>query len=199
MLQRANDWVGAKTTQFSLWVGRGVLHALTSGTKFDHSKQPTFNDANPDHPSAAAIQSGGKVLNNVVLPAIAGTVALSAASKKSADVTDIAESSAIGNINWSWKSTPTWGHTFLEHGSGPKMFRALVGKAGQHHDAVGQWLDNEAAAAFLKDFHGTGNQIIDMPEGLGQVILPDGSVQPSYRAQIVFKKDGTFRTAYPLP
>lgn len=39
--------------------------------------------------------------------------------------------------------------------------------------------------------------IVDIPEGLGQVIKPDGSIVTAQRALIVPGKNGLFKTAYP--
>ena len=103
-------------------------------------------------------------------------------------------------INWSWKSRPTWGHTFLTHGQGPKVFRSLLGRAGGTGVPQGQWLNNEAAAAFLREFHPlSGITEVDLPEALGQLIHPTGFTTPASRARLVPSDTGLFSSAFPIP
>ena len=111
------------------------------------------------------------------------------------------ESSDSSSLNWNWKSTPTFGHTFNKHGQGQKKTKALQGRAASTAQEQGQWLDNEKAAEFLKDLkNDIGDEPIEVeiPSGLGQVISPDGTITPVNRALVVPKPDGTYRTAYPI-
>ena len=39
---------------------------------------------------------------------------------------------------------------------------------------------------------------VEIPDGLGQVVMPDGSVDPTNRALVVPKSGGGYRTAYPV-
>lgn len=109
----------------------------------------------------------------------------------------------IEEINWSWKSTKTFGHTFLTHGAGSRITQRLVARAGTPGQSPeqGQWLDNAAAAAFLKGHAGMkGVGEVSLPPGLGQIVSTDGSTRPATRARIVpSSKEGTvFKTAFPV-
>jgi hypothetical protein len=66
--------------------------------------------------------------------------------------------------------------------------------------AQGQWLDTNATAVFLRDSHlpGAGPRGVSIPEGLGQVIMPDGSVIPAIRAVLVPGRNGLYKTAFPV-
>lgn len=86
---------------------------------------------------------------------------------------------------WSWKSQPRFGHTFLRHGQGQKNTDKLRGRAATKGTPQGQWLDNARAAAFLQQMRPsvTGPFTdVEIPPGLGQVVYPDGSVEPADRA-----------------
>ncbi|MFI9384803.1 Hint domain-containing protein [Kutzneria sp. NPDC052558] len=104
--------------------------------------------------------------------------------------------------NWSPKSKKTYGHVFEVHGAGPKNFKGLVGRAAGTGQEQGQWLDNEAAASLLQQHWDPDNlepRVIDIPEGLGQVIRPDGSTAPATRALIVPRKPGgIYKTGFPV-
>jgi hypothetical protein len=104
-------------------------------------------------------------------------------------------------LNWGDPtSKPTYGHSFEGHGQGPKVATALRGEAGGTGQPQGQWLDNEAAARLI-DPHRQGMQWakdIDIPAGVGQVIMPDGSIVPVTRARLVPSQSGGFKTAFPI-
>jgi hypothetical protein len=102
-------------------------------------------------------------------------------------------------INWAANSVKTWGHTFSRHGEGAKNLKKLQDRARGTGKDQGQWLDNGAAAEFLRGVHNMDSKpfIVDIPEGLGQVIKPDGSIVTAQRALIVPGKNGLFKTAYP--
>lgn len=97
------------------------------------------------------------------------------------------------------KSTPTYGHTFSEHGA--QNTKGLVGEAGGTGRAQGQWLNNDAAAKFLAEQRPklNGPASVRIPRGLGRVVNPDGSFSPASRATLVPSANGGFRTAYPIP
>jgi hypothetical protein len=104
--------------------------------------------------------------------------------------------------NWSnWRSRPTFGHTFDTHGAGSRNTRNLRGRAGGTGESQGQWLNNEAAADFLRQERPglTGPKIVDLQAGVeGQVIKPDGTIVPATRAQLVPNPSGGYTTAYPI-
>ncbi|QRK08617.1 hypothetical protein JQX13_53565 [Archangium violaceum] len=96
------------------------------------------------------------------------------------------------------KSTPTYGHTFSEHGA--QNTKGLIGEAGGTGKPQGQWLNNDAAAKFLAEQRPNinGPTTVNIPEGLGRVVNPDGSFSPATRAILVPSANGGFRTAYPI-
>jgi hypothetical protein len=102
-------------------------------------------------------------------------------------------------INWSSTSKPTFGHTFETHGSGPRNLRGLQGRAAGTGDPQGQWIDDDAAANFLsaeRDYI-QGPVTVPIPPGLGQVIMPNGTIVPATRAILIPKAIG-YRSAYPV-
>jgi RHS repeat-associated protein len=104
-------------------------------------------------------------------------------------------------INWSPKSTKTFGHTFNTHGAGRKNTTKLTGRAASTGKSQGQWLNNDAVAEILKDYAEkiSGPTTIPIPDGIGQIIKPDGSLIPAKWATIIPKPEGGYRTAYPCP
>ncbi|WP_426750757.1 FG-GAP-like repeat-containing protein [Myxococcus sp. Y35] len=105
---------------------------------------------------------------------------------------------AKASVNW--KSVKTFQHTFKKHGEGAKITRSLTDTARGTGKPQGQWLDNEAAAELLHSHRAglDGPASIRIPEGLGQVIMPDGSVVGATRATLVPGPNGLV-TAYPIP
>jgi RHS repeat-associated protein len=105
-----------------------------------------------------------------------------------------------GDLNWSPKSVETFGHTFNQHGAGSKNTRNLTGRAGGTGREQGQWTDNKGAADFLrlKSDEVSGPASVQIPEGLGQVIMPDGTIVPAKWATIVPRSGGGYTTAYPI-
>jgi hypothetical protein len=103
-------------------------------------------------------------------------------------------------VNWSPKSRPTFGHTFSEHGANSKNTRALSDRARSTGQPQGQWLDNDAAADFLRNVHvaGAGPRSVRIPDGLGQVIMPNGEPVAARAATLVPGQNGPYRTAYPI-
>ncbi|WP_433223077.1 hypothetical protein ACQP00_25175 [Dactylosporangium sp. CS-047395] len=101
-------------------------------------------------------------------------------------------------INWNHRSVPTFGHTFTLHGRANT--KELVGRAAGTGDAQGQWLDDQAAAVFLREHYdpaATERYVVDLPAGLGLMIMPDGTRVPAPRARIVPNRRGIIRVAYP--
>ncbi|MGW5352370.1 polymorphic toxin-type HINT domain-containing protein [Streptomyces sp. NPDC004031] len=105
-----------------------------------------------------------------------------------------------GCVNWASNSVKTWGHTFKTHGAGAKNTKALTDRARSTGNQQGQWLDNDAAAEFLKGLHveGAGPRSVRIPDGLGQVIMPDGSIVQARAATIVPSPNGLYKTGFPI-
>lgn len=108
-----------------------------------------------------------------------------------------------GEVNW--KSVPNFGHTFETHGAGKKTLDSLKGRARTVNEQgimteQGQWLDNQQAAKLL-NLYGKVDKptILEIPEGLGQVIQPSWDITPAHRAVIIPNlKTGKIKTAYPV-
>ncbi|WP_206106284.1 RHS repeat-associated core domain-containing protein [Paenibacillus dendritiformis] len=107
-----------------------------------------------------------------------------------------------GKVNW--KSRPNFGHTFETHGAGNKNLESLKGRARTVNELgkmteQGQWLDNQKAAEFLNSYGKVDKPtIVDIPEGLGQVITPSWDIIPSTKAVIIpISKTGKLITSYP--
>ncbi|MBK7582075.1 MAG: hypothetical protein IPI67_17945 [Myxococcales bacterium] len=100
-----------------------------------------------------------------------------------------------------WRSTRVFGHTFARHGQGAKSMRGLLGRAGGTGEPQGQWLNNQAAAELLAGERASiqGPASVRIPEGLGQVVLPNGTIVPATRATLIPNPAGGFFTAYPIP
>jgi RHS repeat-associated protein len=110
-----------------------------------------------------------------------------------------ANAAARGAANW--KSVKSFQHTFLKHGEGAKVTRSLTDTARSTGRPQGQWLDNQAAADLLQSHRAAGLEgpvSVPIPSGLGQVIMPNGSVVNASRATLVPGPNG-FVTAYPIP
>jgi hypothetical protein len=97
----------------------------------------------------------------------------------------------------SWKSVSQFGHTFSTHGEGSRNTRNLLGRAGGTGQSQGQWLNNQQAAEFLDSVKVDGPALIKLPDGLGQVIGPDGSITSATWARVVPSASG-IRTAFPI-
>ncbi|HEY9388889.1 MAG TPA: polymorphic toxin-type HINT domain-containing protein [Mycobacteriales bacterium] len=102
--------------------------------------------------------------------------------------------------NWSPTSGPTFGHTFKTHGAGVKNTQRLIDRARSTGKSQGQWLDNDAAAEFLKSVHveGAGPRSVRIPDGLGQVIMPDGTIVQARAATVVPNRNGLYKTSFPI-
>jgi RHS repeat-associated protein len=121
-----------------------------------------------------------------------------------ASESDNARNSRTGNVacsvtNWSPKSFPAFGHTFTVHGQ--RNTRGLIGRAAGTGKNEGQWLDDNAAAEFLRPFAETLSgpaTYLSIPSGLGRVIRPDGTFVPATGVTMAPNRQGGFRTAYPI-
>lgn len=97
------------------------------------------------------------------------------------------------------KSTPTYGHTFSEHGSKKKP-NQLIDRAKALKHQVGQWLDEKSAADFLSKVakKGPGVHEVPLPSSIrSRSYLPDGKEVKADSARVVVKADGGIKTAFP--
>ncbi len=97
-------------------------------------------------------------------------------------------------------SGKSWGHTFTTHGS-KRPVSQLLDRARSTGTPQGQWLDNELAAQTIwksRSSNPSGPQTVPIPPNTGQVHLPNGTTQPATHAVIVYRPDGSVRTAYPI-
>jgi peptidoglycan hydrolase-like protein with peptidoglycan-binding domain len=105
-------------------------------------------------------------------------------------------------INWSAKSEKTFGHAFKLHGK--KNLKPLIDRARGEKTPQGLWTNDEQAAEVikmnwmnLKD----GENVIEIPQGLGKVIMPDGTIIENVTKALVIKnkagKTNLLTTAYP--
>ncbi|MDR2031586.1 MAG: pilus assembly protein [Azoarcus sp.] len=98
-----------------------------------------------------------------------------------------------------WRSKPRFGHSFLEHGAGAGNTHRLTDRARGKDTPQGQWLDNARAAEIINQVNlGDAPVVIRIPNGLGQVIMPNGDIVPTEWAIIVPRGDGNVRTSYPI-
>ena len=109
----------------------------------------------------------------------------------------VATIAAILPVVTNWKSVKQFGHTFGRHGAGVDNARNLAGRAAGTGVPQGQWLDNAQAAEYLNSLGLDGPASVRIPESLGQVILPNGTVVPAQWASVVPSSTG-IRTAYPI-
>ncbi|MBT2472814.1 hypothetical protein J7E97_34440 [Streptomyces sp. ISL-66] len=117
-----------------------------------------------------------------------------------AGATPVLVHNSNGCVNWASNSVKTWGHTFKTHGAGAKNTKALTDRARSTGNQQGQWLDNDAAADFLKGLHveGAGPRSVRIPDGMGQVIMPDGSIVQARSATVVPSPNGLYKTGFPI-
>ncbi|NUV77831.1 polymorphic toxin-type HINT domain-containing protein [Streptomyces fungicidicus] len=117
-----------------------------------------------------------------------------------AGATPVLVHNSNGCVNWAANSVKTWGHTFKTHGAGAKTTKALTDRARSTNNQQGQWLDNDAAAEFLQGLHveGAGPRSVRIPDGLGQVIMPDGSIVQARAATIIPSPNGLYKTGFPI-
>jgi RHS repeat-associated protein len=89
------------------------------------------------------------------------------------------------------------GHTFTKHGS--HNTAELIKYAKGSGQPVGQWIDDVAAEKFIAehlDDLSQGAKTFDLPEGIGRIIHPDGTMTPATKARLVPSKTGV-KTAFP--
>ena len=94
------------------------------------------------------------------------------------------------------------GHVFETHEAGKKNANGLRGRAASTGKQQGQWLNDDETAKFLRELYesdpSAGPRIVPLPEGMGQVIMPDGTILPATEAWIVPRQGGVYRTGYPI-
>ncbi|MEU7228323.1 polymorphic toxin-type HINT domain-containing protein, partial [Streptomyces chrestomyceticus] len=102
-----------------------------------------------------------------------------------------------GCVNWSHKSTKTFGHTFKDHG---KSVQQLADRARKKGEPQGRWINNDAAAEFMKGawLADAGPRGVRIPDGLGEVVFEDGTTKVAKWAVLVPSKNGLYKTAYPI-
>jgi RHS repeat-associated protein len=93
------------------------------------------------------------------------------------------------------KSVKVFGHTFNTHGM--KNTKSLTDRAKGTGTPQGQWTDDGKAADFLANVKVDGPASIPIPDGMGRVIMPDGTIINAKHAVVVPSAFG-FRTAYPF-
>lgn len=105
------------------------------------------------------------------------------------------------NPNLKWgnpASTPTYGHTFSDHGQ--KVTPAqLKDRARSLGHQVGAWTNDATAATWIAGIatQGPGAHSASIPAGLGRSYAPDGKELKADMGLVVVKPDGAVRTAYP--
>lgn len=90
------------------------------------------------------------------------------------------------------------GHTFTKHGA--ENTTQLELQATNSGIAQGQWIDNVAAEQIIFDNLNNlknGAINVEIPNGVGRVINPDGTFSPATHARLVPSGSGV-KTAYPL-
>ncbi|AUX27735.1 uncharacterized protein SOCEGT47_083330 [Sorangium cellulosum] len=160
---------------------------------------------------AATVGSGGTAAPVAVPVAVAGVEAAgvliasgSAAVMQGAVTMQMAatggnkggSSAAGGQLKWgNPKSVPTYGHSFERHGAGAKNTARLTGRAAGTKEPQGQWLDNDAAAAFLAEQRSSIAEVkvVEIPKGLGQVVRSDGAIVPATKAVLVPAPNGGYK------
>lgn len=102
--------------------------------------------------------------------------------------------------NWgNWKSTPTFGHAFSDHGAKVRA-QSLIDRAHRKGHQIGQFTDNQAAADFIAGaVKGKEPGAYDIPIGDlgGRGFLPDGTEVVPDMVRVVVKPNGSVRTAFP--
>lgn len=78
-----------------------------------------------------------------------------------------------------------------------KNTKALTDRAKGTGTPQGQWTDDGKAADLLANVKVDGPATIPIPESLGRVIMPDGTIVNAQHAVVVPSMFG-FRTAYPF-
>ncbi|MBE7900969.1 hypothetical protein G7L40_11875 [Paenibacillus polymyxa] len=106
------------------------------------------------------------------------------------------------NPKWKWgnpKSTPTYGHTFSEHGAKKKPNQLIDRARGKGHQ-ISQWLDEKSAVDFLAEVakKGPGVHEVPLPSSIkSKGYLPDGTEIKPDMARVIVKEDGGIRSAFP--
>ena len=112
------------------------------------------------------------------------------------------------------KSTKQFGHSFLQHGQ-QKSRASMVSRAENANPNQGRWLDNNVAAMLLAPYRGrkatvdsVGKVIpieVSIPQGVGEIIRADGSIQTATKMRVVLEKapnvngKNCIDVAYPIP
>ncbi|MFD8494822.1 RHS repeat-associated core domain-containing protein [Amycolatopsis sp. NPDC059657] len=110
------------------------------------------------------------------------------------------------DLNWNPNSGKTFGHALNnENGHGARRpTQDLVERANSQGKGgpQGRWTDNDQAAQFLREVYDPNLDMVrtvPLPEGLGSVIMPDGSILQATHALLKPSRiGGAYHTAYPI-
>ncbi len=149
-------------------------------------------------------QVGPAMLDKVAEDAaekVAGAIAVGAAGAAAKKLYDARKAVKVAKVTKHVPSGPMAGkrigHTFDKHGS-HNTYELTRQAQGSGHPQ-GQWLDDIAAEKFIAehlDELANGAKTINLPKGIGRVIMPNGSFVPATKARLVPSKTGVI-TAYP--
>jgi hypothetical protein len=101
-------------------------------------------------------------------------------------------------------SKPTYGHSFTNGGHGRlRSYKSLWERAKRKGFQIGQWKDEVGAAKLIgdevaKQAPGTKSFDIDLPEGMGHVVMPDGKIVPADKGRVFMNPDGTVDVSFPF-
>jgi RHS repeat-associated protein len=130
-----------------------------------------------------------------------GAVAVGAAGVAAKKIYDARKAVKVSKVTKHVPSGPMAGkrigHTFEKHGSHNTYELTLQAQGSGLPQ--GQWLDDIAAEKFIAehlDELANGAKTINLPKGIGRVIMPNGSFVPATKARLVPSKTGVI-TAYP--
>jgi RHS repeat-associated protein len=104
------------------------------------------------------------------------------------------------NLRWgNPASRPTYGHTFLRHGSRLRPSQ-LIDRARTEGHQIGQWTDELEAANLIADVARRGPGVYDVAirSGLGRSFLGDGTQLVADMARVVVRPNGAVSTAFPF-
>ncbi|WP_231517236.1 contractile injection system protein, VgrG/Pvc8 family [Paenibacillus sp. UNCCL52] len=130
-----------------------------------------------------------------------GTPTSQKPSKLNEKLPETKETKQVAN-NFKWgnpKSTPTYGHTFSEHGAKKKPNQLIDRARGKGHQ-ISQWIDENSAADFLAEVakKGPGVHEVPLPSTIkSRGYLPDGTEIKPDMARVIVKEDGGIRSAFP--
>lgn len=109
---------------------------------------------------------------------------------------------------------PDWGHTWQDHGNqrGVDWHKSRAASSvgnkpdgtpkwtdAQTNPQQGFWTNNTQAAEYINQQKlDVGKNEVPIPQGMGKVVFPDGTVVDSTVARVIVNSDGSINTAYPV-